>query len=190
MNADRRDQALSSNRLNPLALSAIGFSVLLFSLILNVQRVRSASQDLQDARARYEQISAAVNQIAEYRERSVELGPSEQPNEDVLALVAQALSDSGLPNSRQQQLSSAGRIRINTDSASSTEQIYEDRVTVRFQPMSPDEVWAVLNAWDRLGSNWKPISLVMEISNRRGDDPVYSATIDFANRFTVPRDAR
>ncbi|MFI4853472.1 MAG: hypothetical protein ACIAQF_00665 [Phycisphaerales bacterium JB065] len=117
------------------------------------------------------------------------MGPSEQPNEDVLALVAQALSDSGLPSSRQQKLSSAGQIRIN-NANSDSEDTFEDRVTVTFQPMTPEEVWAVLTAWDRLGTNWKPISLVMEISNRRGADPVYSATIDFANRFTVPRDAR
>jgi hypothetical protein len=189
MKAERADRPFGPARLNPLVLTAVGFSVLLFSLVLNLQRVRSASQDLQDAQNRYEQISAAVNQIADFRERSVETGPSEQPNEDVLALVAQALSDSGLPSIRQQQLSSAGRIRINTANTDS-EDTYEDRVTVRFQPMSPDEVWAVLTAWDRLGTNWKPVSLVMEISNRRGDDPVYSATIDFANRFTVPRAAR
>ncbi|MFI4854370.1 MAG: hypothetical protein ACIAQF_05250 [Phycisphaerales bacterium JB065] len=189
MNTERPDQPSNFARLNPLVVAAIGFSVVLFSLVLNVQRVRSANQDLQDAEDRYEQISVAANQIAAYRERSVESGPSEQPNEDVLALVAQALSNSALPSSRQQQLSSAGRIRISTANSES-EDTYEDRVTVRFQPMTPDEVWTVLTAWNRLGTNWKPISLVMEISNRRDDDPVYSATIDFANRFTVPREAR
>ncbi len=189
MMVEGADQTFRSNGLHPPVLAAMGFSILLFSLVLNLQRVRSANQDLLDAGARYAQILTAANQIANYRKSNANSGPSEQPNEDVLALVSQALSDSGLPSGRQQQLSSVGRIRINT-SNSSSEDTYEDRVAVRFQPMTPDEVWAVLIAWDRLGSNWKPISLVMEISNRRGDDPVYSATIDFANRFTVPRDAR
>lgn len=189
MTTERADQAIGPSRVNPLVLTGFGVSVLLFSLVLNIQRVRTASQDLMDAQARYEQISAAANQITAHRERSTESGPSEQPNEDVLALVAQALADSGLPSSRQQQLSGAGRIRINTANTGS-EDTYEDRVTVRFQPMSPEEVWAMLTSWRRLGTNWKPISLVMEITNRRGDDPVYSATIDFANRFTVPRAAR
>ncbi|NRA31581.1 MAG: hypothetical protein HRU11_15135 [Parvularculaceae bacterium] len=66
---------------------------------------------------------------------------------------------------------------------SSDQQVSEDRVEGEFEPMTPAEVWDVLVAWRDLDVNWRPVSLVMVQSNRRGDDPVYSATIGFANRY-------
>jgi hypothetical protein len=177
-----------SPRLSPVVLAALGVSLLLFAGMLNLNRVRSADQSVADARARYEQTATAAQQILDYRERAANRGPSERPDEDVQAMVFQALDDAGLPTARQQQLSGSGRIRINAGSGDSSQEIYDDRVSVVLQPMSPTEVWNLLASWRSLGSNWRPVSLVMELSNRRGSDPVYSATIVFANRFEVPRE--
>ncbi|XOV76058.1 MAG: hypothetical protein ACFHWZ_03540 [Phycisphaerales bacterium] len=143
-----------------------------------------------DARARFDQTAAAVQQIRDYRERSANRGPSERPGEDVQAMVFQALDDAGLPPARQQQLSGSGGIRINAGSTDSSHEIYEERVSVVLQPMTPIEVWNLLASWRALRSNWRPVSLVMDLSNRRGSDPIYSATIVFANRFEVPREER
>ena len=168
----------------------MGASVLLFAGVLNLSRVRSADQSVADAHARFEQTAVAAQQILDYRERSANRGPSERPDEDVQAMVFQALDDAGLPTARQQQLSGSGRIRINAGSSDSAYEIYEDRVSVVLQPMSPVEVWNLLASWRALRSNWRSVSLVMELSSRRDSDPVYSATIVFANRFEVPREER
>lgn len=179
---------LRAQRISPIVLGALGVSLLLFAGMLNLNRVRSADQSAVNARARFEQTALAAQQIRDYRERAALRGPSERPDEDVQAMVFQALSDAGLPTARQQQLSGSGRIRINAGSRESSREVYEDRVSVVLQPMLPDEVWNLLAAWRTLGLNWRPVSLVLELSNRRGSDPVYIATIVFANRFEISRE--
>lgn len=179
-----------SSRLRPGLIVAVGASLLLFAGVINLNRVRSADRSVADAHARFDQTAAAAQQILDYRERSDNRGPSERPNEDVQAMVFQALDDAGIPTVRQQRLSGSGRIRINAGSSDSSHEIYEDRVSVVLQPMSPVEVWNLLASWRALRSNWRPVSLVMDLSNRGGSDPVYSATIVFANKFEVPRDER
>lgn len=170
---------------NPLLLAAVGASVLLFAVVVNVQRVQAAQAASESAQARYEQTAAAAQQIAAYRQRSAESGPSEAPEEDVAALVLQALNDAGIPASREQRLTSSAPIRVNAGGRSGDRQVFEDRVEGEFEPMTPAEVWDVLAAWRSVNVNWRPISLVMVQSNRRGDDPVYSATIGFANRYAT-----
>jgi len=178
------------SRHSPAAIAAIGASLLLFAGVINLSRGRAADRSVADARARFDQTAAAVQQILDYRERSADRGPSEMPDEDVQAMVFQALDDAGLPTARQQQLSGSGRIRINAGSGDTAHETFEDRVSVVLQPMNPTEVWNLLTSWRALRSNWRPVSLVMELSSRRDSDPVYSATIVFANRFEVPRDER
>lgn len=178
------------SRHSPAAIAAIGASLLLFAGVINLSRGRAADRSVADARARFDQTAAAVQQILDYRERSADRGPSEMPDEDVQAMVFQALDDAGLPTARQQQLSGSGRIRINAGSGDTAHETFEDRVSVVLQPMNPTEVWNLLTSWRALRSNWRPVSLVMELSSRRDSDPVYSATIVFANRFEVPREER
>ena len=174
---------MSIDRVSPLLLAAVGASASLFAVVVNVQRVQAARAASEAAQARYGQTAAAAQQIAAHRERSAESGPSEAPEEDVAALVLQALNDAGIPASREQRLTSSAPIRVNAGGRSDDRQVFEDRVEGEFEPMTPAEVWDVLAAWRALDVSWRPVSLVMVQSNRRGDDPVYSATIGFANRY-------
>ena len=177
------ESLLSIDRVSPLLLAAMGASALLFAVVVNVQRVQATRAASEAAQARYEQTAAAAQQIAAYRERAAASGPSEAPEEDVAALVLQALNDADIPASREQRLTSSAPIRVNVGGRGDDRQVLEDRVEGEFAPMTPAEVWDVLAAWRALDVSWRPVSLVMVQSNRRGDDPVYSATIGFANRY-------
>lgn len=175
---------------SPLLLVAAGVA-LVFVLVWSVSRVGQATERLDIARLSAVQASDAAAMIAAARESELQSTPSSQPDEDVLALLAQAMNDAGLPRSRQQQVASAGQVRIDQQGlgASATETV-EDRVTIRLQPMTSSEVRSLLQAWQGLSSDWYPVSLVMESANRSGGDPVYSAALEVAIRYVRAEGSR